>query len=659
LKVIEGDKARVIEPVYDAENRLYEFPCGCRFKVRDELPDVNGHHAIEIDRDAYDESCPLVWDLFAEGLTTGVFQLESPLGKRYSEKLKPESVEHLAALVALLRPGVLKAKDEKGVNMADLFCYRKNGVEPVVVDIPDIEDILGPTYQIMLYQEQLCKIAARLARFDKVEADSLRSAVSKKKVDLVNELGVLFVDRCEEVGRITREQAIALYENIKKSGKYIFNLAHSVAYGLNAFETAYLKVHFPVYFFASYLEYANEKMDPIKEVRKLIRDARRFGIKVLTPRFVDLEPRFSTDNVKVRFGLANIKGVGEKAVDKMRQGLQREALMTWDWWKFLTLGSALCGASHLRNIIKAGGMDEYDLPRLRMLAELDAWNGLTEKEQGAVMALGDPVYKGEKTYREEEQEVKVPVFEKGAKKRYDEELKAWRHHCHEVDMVYEGLLGCDDEAYADAPDYPPEPTPPTPIGTKIKLKKVKVEDGEERILVDPARPCHDLETALENLLARPGAVLKSRRVKVESHLSLLRNPPYPLEDTAYMIANDEENLLGVAITASQMDEVDDSIADTTVLEYIEGKDDDSMTIACEVLDFMVREVKNGDNRGRKMATLDLGDGDQVIEGAVAFPDAWEQYASVLMRPKAVVAVEGKRSYRDGRTFFINKAWSLS
>lgn len=457
-------------------------------------------------------------------------------------------------------------------------------------------------------------------------------------------VGKLFVEKAAKHRVVTEEQAVAIFENIKKSGRYLFNKSHSVAYAINCYRSAHAKAHFPLYFFTSYLYWAKEKQDPLKEMRQLIADAKHYDITVCVPRVSQLRSHFGTDGVDITFGLADVKGIGDKAVEKMRAALpaaeeELGPLPSWTWFEYLTHFSDHAGAQVNRRMCEVGAMrDLTDAQRQRLLAEFEAWDRLTEKEQEGVRGLGEAVPEVEPVKREERVEViKWPSKFKKADK--DEALERL------------GEEGCRAE-----------------FGIKLAKKMVPVvgEDGKPLTRVvgtlDPPRVVFNLEDAIEALLARPGAVTKGRREKVESILDLLREPPTALVDTPHWLAKVEEEALGIPITSSHVASADRSMVNCTVKEYHNGKRnsrrDDLTVMAVEVQDLYKRTVQNGDNRGRGMASMILADDTGTLEEVVMFPDAWEAYGHMLLRPNAVVAVGGKRSYRDETTFIVERVWEI-
>ena len=158
------------------------------------------------------------WNLFAEGKTKGVFQLESNLGKSWSKKLAPNNIEELSALIAIIRPGCLKAYVD-GKSMTQHFIDRKHGREDVTYLHESLEEILAPTYGVLVYQEQSMRIAQKIAGFDLKEADELRKAIGKKKADLMAKVKTKFITGAEKTGMVNKEEAAEIFGWIEKSSR--------------------------------------------------------------------------------------------------------------------------------------------------------------------------------------------------------------------------------------------------------------------------------------------------------------------------------------------------------------------------------------------------------------------------------------------------------
>jgi len=245
------------------------------------------------------------YQLCADGKTTGVFQLESSGMKDLLRKLKPEVFEDMIALMALYRPGPL------GSNMIDDFVNGKHGRGKINYFLPQLEPILRETYGVILYQEQVMKIAQVLAKYTMGEADELRKAVGKKKPELMAKHSAKFVEGATLNG-VEAKMARKLFGLIDKFGGYGFNKSHSAAYAMIAYQTAYLKSHYPVEFMAALL---TQDMGNQDKTIKNIAECRTMGLQILPPDVNESHADFSVVEGKIRFGLAAVKNVGLKAVE--------------------------------------------------------------------------------------------------------------------------------------------------------------------------------------------------------------------------------------------------------------------------------------------------------------------------------------------------------
>tara|TARA_B100002019_G_scaffold112988_1_gene97308 strand:- start:1738 stop:3297 length:1560 start_codon:yes stop_codon:yes gene_type:complete len=262
------------------------------------------------------------WNLFKEGKTKGVFQLESNLGRSWSKKLEPSNLEELAALIALIRPGCLKAIID-GKSMSQHFVDRKHKREDVTFLHPSLESILKPTYGVLVYQEQSMRIAQKLAGFDLKEADDLRKAIGKKKADLMAKVKTAFLEGAEKKGIVTKEEAEEIFSWIEKSSRYSFNKSHAVAYAVDSYWSAWYKANHPEEFFLSYLYYANEKQDPHQEIYELVSEAKLFKIEVKIPKLSSFDLKFNIKKDGIYFGVKDVKSLtgvtGDKVVKAIRE----------------------------------------------------------------------------------------------------------------------------------------------------------------------------------------------------------------------------------------------------------------------------------------------------------------------------------------------------
>ncbi len=248
-----------------------------------------------------------VYKMFAKGLTIGVFQFESSGMREFLKKLKPTVIEDLIAMNALYRPGPMENIDD--------FISRKHGKKKIEYAHPVMEAILEETYGIIVYQEQVMQIAHEVAGFTLAEADIMRRAVGKKIKKLMDELKVKFIDGALEKHNIPKKRGKEIYELIEKFAEYGFNKSHSTAYAYVAYQTAWLKTHYPAEFMSANL---TSEMSNIDRVVILINECRKLKIEVDPPDVNISSTNFRPVNHKtISFGLNAIKNVGTKALDQI------------------------------------------------------------------------------------------------------------------------------------------------------------------------------------------------------------------------------------------------------------------------------------------------------------------------------------------------------
>ena len=277
--------------------------------INDTVKSIAETDGITIDVDAIPLDDPETFKLCSEGRTTGVFQLESSGMKELLRKFKPEKFEDVIALVAIFRPGPL------GSGMVDDFIRGKNGGD-VKYFLPQLESVLKETYGVILYQEQVMKIAQVISGYSLAEADELRKAVGKKKKEIMDEHEEIFIERAVKSG-ISNKKAEKLFSLIQEFGGYGFNKSHSAGYALIAYQTAWLKAHYPVHFMSALL---SQDMGFRDKTIKNIQDCREMKIKILPPDINESQSDFTTKggNIRsIRFGLAAVKNVGGKAVESI------------------------------------------------------------------------------------------------------------------------------------------------------------------------------------------------------------------------------------------------------------------------------------------------------------------------------------------------------
>jgi DNA polymerase-3 subunit alpha len=299
--------------------------------------------------------------LLSAGDTTGVFQLESSGMKDLLVRLKPECFDDITALVALYRPGPMES------GMIDDYVARKHGRKAVEYMVPELEPILRETYGVIVYQEQVMKIAADLANYSMAEADDLRKAMGKKIVEILARHRQRVVEGAV-ANKIPQQKAKKLFDLIEKFGGYGFNKSHSAAYALIAYQTAFLKAHFPVEIMASLL---TSEMHSSDGVVKFIAECRHHDIPILPPDINTSDTQFTVDGSRIRFGLVAVKNVGESAIESIiasRTDQPFESL--FDFCERVDLKKV--NKRVIESLIKCGAFDSTGAKRSRMTAALES-----------------------------------------------------------------------------------------------------------------------------------------------------------------------------------------------------------------------------------------------------------------------------------------------
>lgn len=368
--------------------KVIRFNCGCSFNISEE-----GGVLFDPNITTTNLECQKTWDLIGEGNTKGCFQLESRLGRSYAKKLKPENIEQLSALIAIIRPGCLESfKDGKSITQH--YIDIKNGQESIDYLHPALEPVLKTTYSQMIYQEQAMQIAKDIAGFSLQDADSLRKAIGKKLPEQMAKIKTKFLDGCNKTQIVDSSTAEQIFGWIEKSQRYSFNKSHSVSYAMNAYLSAYAKAHFPKVFFASYLSFAKDKINPQDEIKELIQNANEMDVEVKPPDIRNLNRFFILKNDKIYFGLTDIKGVGQSVFDKMMKVISDHHVNMNNTYWLQILFKVLNNINSIaaKALIQSGAIDFVGLPRQRMLYEYNTISNLTKKElEFCISKLSDKV----------------------------------------------------------------------------------------------------------------------------------------------------------------------------------------------------------------------------------------------------------------------------
>ena len=299
---------------------------------------------VDVDHLPLDDE--LTYKLFCEGNTVGVFQFESAGMQKYLRELQPHVIDDLIAMNALYRPGPMDNIPE--------FIDRKQGRKPIEYDIPVMEKYLKDTYGITVYQEQVMLLSRLLAGFTRGQSDTLRKAMGKKQIEKMNELEVLFYQGGEKNGH-PKEILSKIWEEWKKFASYAFNKSHAACYSWVAYQTAYLKAHYPAEYMAAVMTSAQSD---IKRVTELMDDCRKQGVEVAAPSVNYSDMDFSVDATgKIRFGLCAISGMGEAASaaiieEREKNGLYKDI---FDFLKRVDMHSV--NKKNMEVLVKGGAFD--------------------------------------------------------------------------------------------------------------------------------------------------------------------------------------------------------------------------------------------------------------------------------------------------------------
>jgi DNA polymerase III alpha subunit len=532
---------------------MYKFPCGCSFPITNEdLKESDGLPSLEIDY--YNlRDCSGVWELIDSGKTKGIFQLEKQLGQEWAKKVVPQSIDELSALISIIRPGTLQSM-VNGKSMTACFADRKAAKEEVVYFYDVLEPILRETYGILVYQEQSIRIAKELYGFSLIEADQLRKAMGKKDAKLMAETETLAFQKAKEAGIIDEEASKQIFSWIRESNRYAFNKSHGVGYAILGYWSAYVKHHFPLHFYTSWIHFSKDKMKPQEEMAELINDAKYFDTAINVPSLLNLYHGDRGQTVlhknQVFLGISDIKRVGLSQVDKLWQlfdSLHKDP-KDLDWTGFLEVSDHITSTT-VNGMIAAGALGHFGLQRTRMTFEYDLWSQLTKTEKAKTKALG------------------ITGLEAT--------LKA----------VYDG--------YKDT---------------------------------------------------------NRRKEKLRSMIEVFENPTYSMNDSVAVLANLEQEYLGLPITCSRLDACINAVGDTTCKEFANGKTG-KMTLAVEITRVKENIIRNGKTAGQTMAFLTVTDHTCPINNVVLFAAPYNAFKHLLYEGNTVI-IEGKPS--DRGSFTVDK-----
>jgi DNA polymerase III subunit alpha len=315
---------------------------------------------IELDLSSIPLTDPQVFELFSEGKTNGIFQFESGGMKAELRRLKPERFEDLIALNALYRPGPM--------DMIPDFIRRKQGLVDVKYPHPALEEILKETYGVIVYQEQVMQIASKMAGFSLGEADILRKAMGKKQIKVMLAMRDKFIEGAR-TNKIPDKTAIQVFDLMEQFAQYGFNKSHSTAYALLAYQTAYLKVHYPVQFMAALL---TSEIGNTEKIVMYIAECKDMGIPVLPPDINESGLEFRSADKTIRFGMLAIRNVGEGAIQSVLQFRSNHGRFRSLFHFCEEADNRSLNKRVLESLVKSGALDSLGWKRSQCMAMIDA-----------------------------------------------------------------------------------------------------------------------------------------------------------------------------------------------------------------------------------------------------------------------------------------------
>lgn len=395
--------------------------------------------------------------------------------------------------------------------------------------------------------------------------------------------------------------------------------SHAMGYGLTGYDTAYIKAHFPVAFYCSWLRFARDKQDPMREVYELVNDARLNDVDVLPPDLRNMEPHFATDGVVVTFGLSDIKGIGVGQIVKIKAIIEKvekeigKPLKQWRWLDFLFFVSHRITSSTVIRLVLCGALDWLGEGRQQMLADFDAWADLTECEQEWILSrerLGRKITNPE--------DVVPPLPPEPSEK---------------------------DEKYREAP----EKTRSRLVKTARAAWAKKASKREALISslrdISPFASLYEAIRAAGRTKKDGGGAVAKRVETLQGMATLLERPPSPVVDMPDWVAWNEEQFLGIALTCSRVDAFDLRDVNTSCKDFASGKTG-YMVLGVQVKQVREVKTKNGKNPGQKMAFLTIADSTCALSDVICFPEMWKEYSGLLTQDRCVI-IQGERDDKQG------------
>lgn len=347
--------------------------------IKEALRMIKENYGVTIDIDTIPLDDVKTYELFQRGETTAIFQFESDGMKKYMKELKPDRFDDLIAMNALYRPGPIAYIPN--------FIARKHGTEEIKYDLAEVEEYLGETYGITVYQEQVMLLSQKIGNFTKGDADVLRKAMGKKQIEVLNKMKVKFMDGGESNGHESKILE-KIWTDWEAFAQYAFNKSHSTCYAFVAYQTAYLKAHYTSEYMAGVL---TSQLGNIDKITFFMEECKLLGLDVLGPDVNESSKRFSVNKKKeIRFGLGGIKGTGDAAVDAIIEEREKSGPFT-DVFDFITrVNLRTVNKKTLESLVYAGAFDCFkEIHRACYFSESEGSNFIEKLIRYANKVQGD------------------------------------------------------------------------------------------------------------------------------------------------------------------------------------------------------------------------------------------------------------------------------
>lgn len=454
------------------------------------------------------------YELLCSARTLGVFQLESGGMRDLLKKMKPDSFEDIIALLALYRPGPLES------GMVDDYVKRKHGVMAAQYELPQLEGILKETHGVILYQEQVMKIASVLSGYSLGEADLLRRAMGKKKAEEMAAQRQRFLEGSHSKS-IPEDKAKKIFDLMEKFAGYGFNKSHSAAYALVSYQTAYLKAHYPLQFFGALI---TSDMDNTDKVIRYINDCREMKIEVRPPDINESSWSFSIANGKLLFGLGAIKNVGSAAIESIigvRKTAERFSSLK-DFCEQIDLRAA--NKRVIESLIKSGACDSLGQSRAYMIKHLpEAMEMAQAKQRDRLMGQSNMFDAFEDEASAPDEPDNEERLSDEDRLRYEKETIGFYISGHPLNKYEKEIHWFSDAASATISDHKGQTVHMIGLPAKVTVKNTKKGDKMAIVLLEDLQGSveaiiwPDLYVSVEQLLAEDAPVWIRGKVDAEGN----------------------------------------------------------------------------------------------------------------------------------------------